>query len=183
MAKSTNVAKLREENKSTAPRTGTLNAVATSSPASAVPDQHAVIDHGPDYFITRDGLKFAGAHVLADFWGATHLSDLDYIEAALRSAVSAAKATLLHIHLHHFGDGSGVSGVAVLAESHISIHTWPEREFAAIDVFMCGGCDPLKAIAVLQEQLGPRTMQISDQKRGVIGLAGPRPVTDPDPIR
>ena len=46
-----------------------------------------------------------------------------------------------------------------------------------------GGCDPLKAIAVLQEQLGPRTMQISDQKRGVIGLAGPRPVTDPDPIR
>jgi S-adenosylmethionine decarboxylase len=51
--------------------------------------------------------------------------------------VDAAQATLLHIHVHHF-QPNGISGVAVLAESHISIHTWPEVGYAAMDVFMCG---------------------------------------------
>ena len=52
--------------------------------------------------------------------------------------MEAAGATLLHIHLHHFTPNGGVSGVAVLAESHISIHSWPEYGYAALDVFMCG---------------------------------------------
>jgi len=60
------------------------------------------------------------------------------MEATLREAVLQAGATLLHIHLHHFTPNGGISGVAVLAESHISVHTWPERNFAAFDVFMCG---------------------------------------------
>jgi len=51
---------------------------------------------------------------------------------------------LLHIHLHHFSHNGGVSGVAVLAESHISVHTWPERDYAAIDVFMCGHTSPVE---------------------------------------
>ena len=54
-----------------------------------------------------------------------------------RECIRAAGATLLHIHLHHFTPNNGVSGVAVLAESHISVHTWPESGFAAFDVFMC----------------------------------------------
>src|SRR3989344_5516354 len=98
-----------------------------------------------DYFVERDGRVFAGTHLLIDFWGASRLDDLDHIKEALREAVLAAGATLLHIHLHHFSPNGGVSGVAVLAESHISVHTWPERGYAAFDIFMCGSCDPYDA--------------------------------------
>jgi len=66
-------------------------------------------------------------HLLIDLYRASRLSDIDHIERTLRECVEAAGATLLHIHLHHFEPNGGVSGVAVLAESHISIHTWPEN--------------------------------------------------------
>ena len=91
-----------------------------------------------DYFIERDGALYAGAHLIVDLWDAERLDDIGHIEATLKDCVEAAGATLLHIHLHHFTPNHGVSGVAVLAESHISIHTWPERGYAALDVFMCG---------------------------------------------
>src|ERR1051325_5025541 len=87
-----------------------------------------------DHFITRNGLTFAGSHLIIDLWEAEGLDDKDRIEKALIDAVKAAGATLLHIHLHAFTEGGGISGVAVLAESHISVHTWPERGYAAFDV-------------------------------------------------
>ena len=71
-----------------------------------------------------------------------NLTDPELIDRALRDAAEAADATILHSHFHHFGPDGGVSGVLVLAESHISIHTWPERDFAAVDIFMCGACNP-----------------------------------------
>ncbi len=83
-------------------------------------------------------------HLLVDLWGATNLCDPDHIDRALREAAEAAGATILHGHFHHFSPNGGVSGVLVLAESHISIHTWPERDFASIDIFMCGACDPYR---------------------------------------
>ena len=83
-------------------------------------------------------MRCAGAHLIVDLYDAKQLDDIDHIEAALRQCVEAAGATLLHIHLHHFEPNGGVSGVAVLAESHISIHSWPENGYAALDVFMCG---------------------------------------------
>ncbi|HLJ04876.1 MAG TPA: adenosylmethionine decarboxylase, partial [Acetobacteraceae bacterium] len=91
-----------------------------------------------DYFVQKDGVKFAGTHLLLDLWGASNLTDPELIDRALRDAAEAANATILHSHFHHFGPDGGVSGVVVLAESHISIHTWPERDFAAVDIFMCG---------------------------------------------
>lgn len=121
-----------------------------------------------DFFKERNGETYAGAHVLADFWGAQQLEDIHYIEDALRKAIEACGATLLHIHLHHFGKGCGVSGVAVLAESHISVHTWPERGFAAFDIFMCGSCDPENALPVLQEYFRPERLESSLQKRGLV---------------
>ncbi|MCE2510819.1 MAG: adenosylmethionine decarboxylase [Alphaproteobacteria bacterium] len=120
-----------------------------------------------DYFIEKDGLAFAGLHILLDFWGCERLDDLEAIERALRTAVAAAGATLLNLHLHHFASSGGVSGVAVLAESHISIHTWPERGYAALDIFMCGSCDPYKAIPVLREAFQPTTVQLHEQRRGL----------------
>lgn len=122
----------------------------------------------PDHFITRDGVSFAGNHVIADFWGASYLDDREVLEQAMVDAVNAAGATLLHIHLHKFGDGGGVSGVAVLAESHISVHTWPERGFAAFDVFMCGDAEPGEAVEALRKALTPTRVVVGKHKRGVV---------------
>jgi S-adenosylmethionine decarboxylase len=121
-----------------------------------------------DHFITRDGLVFAGSHLIADFWDAEGLDDCERLEEAILAAVEAAGATLLHIHLHTFGDGGGVSGVAVLAESHISVHTWPERNFAAFDVFMCGDANPREAIEVLKAHLKPKNFVVAEHKRGLV---------------
>jgi S-adenosylmethionine decarboxylase len=121
-----------------------------------------------DHFIRRDGESFAGTHLIIDLWGAKGLDDLGHMEAALRRSVTAAKATLLHIHLHHFTPSYGISGVAVLAESHISVHTWPERDYAAFDVFMCGDAEPHKAVAVLEAAFAPTKTKLTEIRRGVV---------------
>jgi S-adenosylmethionine decarboxylase len=119
-----------------------------------------------DHFIVRNGVEFAGTHIIIDFWGAKQLDNLSLMERTLRDAVDVAGATLLHIHLHHFTPNDGISAVAVLAESHISVHTWPERGFAAFDVFMCGDAEPEKCIPVLQEAFAPSSINISEHLRG-----------------
>lgn len=119
-----------------------------------------------DYFVEKDGLRFAGLHLLLDLVEAENLTDKELIETALRNAARASGATELHCHLHQFGNG-GVSGVLILAESHISIHTWPEAAFAAIDIFMCGQCDPYNAIEVFRDAFSPVSIQLNEQKRGL----------------
>ena len=89
-------------------------------------------------------------------------------EQAMKDAVEAAGATLLHIHLHTFTPSGGISGVAVLAESHISVHTWPERGYAAFDVFMCGSAEPKKALKVLEQAFAPKRTVVGMHKRGVL---------------
>jgi len=74
----------------------------------------------------------------------------------------------LHIHLHHFTPNGGISGVAVLAESHISVHSWPERDFAAFDVFMCGDSEPEKAIEVLKAAFAPQRVELHTHLRGEV---------------
>lgn len=86
-----------------------------------------------------------GQHLIADLWGCDGLADPAVIEGALRSAATAAGATLLDLKLHHFGPQQGVTGVALLAESHISIHSWPEHGYAAVDIFLCGEAPGLAA--------------------------------------
>ncbi len=127
-----------------------------------------VVDNDKDYFVERNGVKFAGTHLLIDLWGASSLDDLAAVEAALRESADVAGATVLHCHLHHFSPNGGVSGVLVLAESHISIHTWPERGYAALDVFMCGACDPYKTLPVLKKAFAPDNVTLGEQKRGLV---------------
>lgn len=81
-----------------------------------------------------------GQHVILDIYhvSAEALSDPSAIENIMLAVARSLNATILQSHLHHFGDESGVTGVLLLAESHMSIHTWPEAGFAAIDIFMCG---------------------------------------------
>lgn len=121
-----------------------------------------------DHFITRDGIEYAGTHLILDLWGASRLDDLELMERALRESVEIAGATLLHVHLHHFTPNGGISGVAVLAESHISVHTWPEREFAAFDVFMCGDARPERVIGVLRDTFAPSRLTVSEHLRGMV---------------
>ena len=121
-----------------------------------------------DHFVTRDGMSFAGTHVIIDLWGASGLDDLELIDRAMREAVEACRATLLHVHLHRFEPSGGVSGVAVLAESHISIHTWPERGYAALDVFMCGSAMPHMALPVLRAAFKPSSVQLVEHRRGLV---------------
>jgi S-adenosylmethionine decarboxylase len=121
-------------------------------------------------FATRDGKQFAGTHLIVDFFQARYLDDVERIKGALVEAVRVTDATLLHIHLHHFSEVGGVSGAAVLAESHISIHTWPEYGYAALDFFMCGSCNPYLAIPVLRCALAPKNVKVQEFLRGE-GLA------------
>lgn len=121
-----------------------------------------------DYFIERQGVRYAGRHLIIDLWDAQHLDDRNVIELALRRSIQAAGATLLHLHLHEFSENGGVSGVAVLAESHISIHTWPEKGYGALDVFMCGAAEPHKVLPILKHTFRPERVTVSEQMRGVL---------------
>jgi S-adenosylmethionine decarboxylase len=118
-----------------------------------------------DHFAVRKGVRCAGVHLIVDLHGAKRLDDIEHIETTLRHCVQAAGATLLHIHLHHF-QPNGVSGVAVLAESHISIHTWPEIGYAALDIFMCGSAEPDKCIPVLREAFSAKRVGVNELLRG-----------------
>lgn len=105
-------------------------------------------------------------HLIADIEASQGLGDLPLIEAALRDAAAAAKVTLIDLRLHHFGEGHGVTGVALLAESHISIHTWPEANLAAVDIFTCGeASDPYAALALIEARLGGRTVLREEIRR------------------
>ncbi len=119
-----------------------------------------------DHFITRNGISYAGTHLILDLWHATRLDELQWVEQTLREAIELCGATLLHIHLHHFTPNGGISGVAVLAESHISVHTWPERGYAAFDVFMCGDAQPERSIEVFKRAFAPQQVNIHEHLRG-----------------
>lgn len=106
-----------------------------------------------------------GLHLLIDFWGAKNLTDQSLIERTLRKAAKDCSATVLNIMLHSFGENAGITGVVILAESHISIHTWPETGYAAIDIFMCGSCDPYKALPTLKEAFLPEKAKVTDFRR------------------
>ena len=71
------------------------------------------------------------------------------------------------MHMHRFGKEQGISGVAVLAESHISVHTWPERSYMAFDIFMCGNTYPELASEFLVKMLKPKRKKIEIIKRGI----------------
>jgi S-adenosylmethionine decarboxylase len=142
----------------TRPSTARMEAsVSVVSPVSDEPRE--------DHFAERNGVRCAGVHLIIDLHGAQGLDDIDLIERTLRRCVTAARATLLHIHLHHFHP-NGVSGVAVLAESHISIHTWPDAGYAALDVFMCGKAEPDACVPILREAFSARRVAVNELLRG-----------------
>lgn len=123
-----------------------------------------------DHFVQRDGRVFAGTHLIVDVIDGHGLDDEETIRTALLECIDKCGATLLHIHTHRF-EPHGISGVAVLAESHISVHTWPEMGYGAFDVFMCGDTDPWAAVEVLRNHFRARDVNVREFMRGEVDPA------------
>jgi S-adenosylmethionine decarboxylase len=115
-----------------------------------------------------------GMHVLLDLHDVSGamLTDCPLIEQLLLDAAAAAGARVLGSRFHPFGPGQGITGVLLLAESHISIHTWPEHGYAAVDVFMCGDARPMIAIALIRDRLGAARSSVRECPRGTVESAG-----------
>ncbi|MCH8049050.1 adenosylmethionine decarboxylase [Patescibacteria group bacterium] len=110
---------------------------------------------------------YAGTHVVADFWNGRIIESAAEIETLLRGAAAAANSTPLQVSIHTFAP-EGITGIVLLAESHISIHTWPEINYIAVDVFTCGkDATPKKAIEFLKEALQPKKVKVQELKRGI----------------
>ena len=122
----------------------------------------------PDHFKQTPTTTFAGTHLLVDIWEAQGLDDMACIENTLKDAVKISKATLIHIHLHRFTPSGGISGIAILAESHMSIHTWPERSYAAVDLFMCGNTQPELAVPILKKAFLSSRIEVNTVQRGQV---------------
>ena len=123
-----------------------------------------------DHFIIEKNLVFAGTHIIIDLWECNFVNKIVTLRKMMKEAVKLSKANILHLHLHRFGREQGISGVAVLAESHISVHTWPERKYIAFDIFMCGDTCPELASEYLIKTLKPKRKKIEIIKRGIIKI-------------
>lgn len=118
-------------------------------------------------FVIEGNCTYAGKHLLIDLYGCKNHSSLEEIQQVMVRSCQATSATVLFAHLHPF-DGGGVSGAIILAESHMSIHTWPELNFVALDIFVCGDCNPYNALPLLEKHFCPTTSVVSLKKRGIM---------------
>jgi len=108
-----------------------------------------------------------GRHWLVEYYECDEalLASCELVEQALRAAVDEMSATYVTSKFHHFSP-LGVSGVIVIAESHVTIHTWPEHGYAAVDIFTCGEMDSQKGIDFLKAQLSSKRVAQEFLERG-----------------
>jgi S-adenosylmethionine decarboxylase len=110
--------------------------------------------------------KYAGIHLIVEFWQGKKINSSKKVEQLLLSAVKKAKSTPLKIIIHKF-EPQGITGVVLLAESHLALHTWPEIDYIALDIFTCGDKSrPYKALDYLKKELKPKKVEITEVKRG-----------------
>lgn len=110
-----------------------------------------------------------GVHCLVDYWGCSFelLNDIDLIRKMFEDGLNSANATVIKIVMHQFSP-QGVTGIASIAESHVSIHTWPELGYAAIDVFSCGTKMSIqKLLSHFETILSPSEIQMKQIDRGI----------------
>jgi S-adenosylmethionine decarboxylase len=115
-------------------------------------------------------LNALGRHLLVELYDCDKeaLNNPEFLRKAMVDAAIDCGAVVLGDSFHRFSP-QGVSGVVIIAESHLSIHTWPEHGYAAVDVFTCGTTvQPEKAAEVLIEKLGSRNHSIMEIPRGVL---------------
>lgn len=110
--------------------------------------------------------KYAGIHLLAEFWYGKNIKNSKELKRILITAAKKAKSTPLKICTHKFSP-QGMTGVVLLAESHIAFHSWPELSYLAIDIFTCGSKTmPRRALEYLKKELKPKKVEIKGIKRG-----------------
>lgn len=115
-------------------------------------------------------MKTLGRHLLIELYQCDNrvISDVRKIEEIMVDAAKAAKAHIVDVVFHNFNP-NGVSGVVVISESHLTIHTWPEYNFASIDIFTCGATiNPWKAYDYLSRQFKAKTYTAMELKRGML---------------
>jgi S-adenosylmethionine decarboxylase len=113
-------------------------------------------------------MKSVGRHLILEMWGCRNLNSTEVVERALRDVVRACDLTLLDLNVYPFTP-VGVTGVAVVSESHVMVHTWPEHGYAAVDVFTCGEqANPEAALAPLRECFVPERVQVMAITRGIV---------------
>ena len=113
-------------------------------------------------------MRALGRHLLVDLYGCDCdlLDDREYIETQLRAAAAAAGARILGAVFHRFNP-HGVTGVLVVQESHLAIHTWPEYGYAAVDLFTCGqNINPWRAYEILKAVLRADRATAVEMHRG-----------------
>ncbi|AQS58898.1 adenosylmethionine decarboxylase [Desulforamulus ferrireducens] len=113
-----------------------------------------------------------GLQLLAEIWECDEnkLNDIKYIQEMMIKAAKKANANIREVAFHHF-DPQGVSGVVVIAESHLTIHTWPELAYAAVDIFTCGEhVDPWVALESITQDLNAEDANVMEISRGMKNL-------------
>lgn len=114
-------------------------------------------------------MEALGRQILVEYYDCkkSKLNDVSYIENSLLQATKASKATIISHNFHKFSP-YGVSGVVVIAESHVAIHTWPEYNYAAVDIFTCGETiDPWVIQEHLKEYFESKNVSSMEMKRGM----------------
>ena len=110
--------------------------------------------------------KYAGIHFTGDFWNGKLIEEEKEMRKILVEAANAAQSRVLQVITHKFLP-QGMTGVVLLAESHIAIHTWPEINYTAVDIFTCGDkTKPELALNFLRNELSPKRVEINKLKRG-----------------
>ena len=116
--------------------------------------------------------RFAGILLVADFWYGKIIENPKEIKRILIAACKKAQNSPLKISIHKF-EPRGITGIVLLAESHISIASWPEINYLAIDIFTCGEkAMPHKALEYLKKEFQPKKVEIKEIKRGNLGQRG-----------
>jgi S-adenosylmethionine decarboxylase len=109
-----------------------------------------------------------GRHVISELWGCEFdkLNDIDFIEKTFVDAALKSGAEIREVAFHKFAP-QGVSGVVIISESHLTIHSFPEHGYASIDVYTCGDLDPTIAADYIAEALGAQTRETIEFPRGM----------------
>jgi S-adenosylmethionine decarboxylase proenzyme len=123
---------------------------------------------------TATRIRALGRHLIVEMTDARNINSPEALERGLREAVEAIDGTLLGVHVYAF-PVHGVTGVAVIAESHIAVHTWPEYGYAAVDIFTCNlETDVRAGIDALARHLLPGRIETREVTRGAGAFAGAR---------
>ena len=115
--------------------------------------------------------EHCGKHLIVEVWTDIDnpvLTDENVIRKAFLQGAADSQATVIGHNWHSFGPGEGITGVVMLSESHMSVHTWPEHGYASVDVYMCGDCDPHLSVPAISNGLNAKRTEVTTLLRGVL---------------